>query len=114
MEICSLSNDAVPRISTEIKRILHLSEQSKAREWYIYHNFSEIRIYGCELRAYKLPIFLPMMIFALEYIKQMMNMNDTHFVSRKHKAHFKLKARVGPFIVNTRDAEKEVMICKSG
>lgn len=31
-----LSSDIIPRISLEIKRILHLSEQSKIRDWYLY------------------------------------------------------------------------------
>jgi hypothetical protein len=40
-------------------------------------------------------------IFALEYIRQRLNSDDIHFVSRKYKASFKLKKEIGPFIVNT-------------
>ena len=105
---CLLNSDAVPRIAAEIKIILHLSEELKVGDWYLYHNFTEIRIYGCELQPYKFPIFLPMRIFSLEYIRQMMNVEDVHFVSRKQKDQFKLKAQFDPFITNTRSAGREV------
>jgi hypothetical protein len=71
-------------------------------DWYIFENYTEIRVYGSELRPFLLPIFLTPRIFALEYIRQRLNSDDIHFVSRKYKANFKLKKEVGPFIVNTR------------
>lgn len=108
LSLCLLSSDAVPRISTKIKRILHLNEQSKVGDWYLYQNFIEIRVYGCEFPPFKLSVFVPVRIFALEFIRQRLNKDEIHFVSRKQKAQFKLKAPVGPFIVNTRAAEKEV------
>lgn len=37
-----------------------------------------------------------------------MNMDEINLVSRKQKSKFKLKAQVGPFIVNTRVTYKEV------
>lgn len=49
-----------------------------------------------------------MRIFSLEYIRQMMNVDDVHFISRKRKVKFKLKTQVGPFIPNTRIVEREV------
>ena len=36
-----------------------------------------------------------------------MNMDDFHFVSMKQKEKFKLKAQLGPFIINTRATAKE-------
>ena len=38
----------------------------------------------------------------------MLNMDDLLFVSTKNKAQFKFKAHVGPYIVNTRVAAKDV------
>jgi hypothetical protein len=40
-------------------------------------------------------------ISALEYIRQILNSNDVHFVSRKYKSTFKLKKEVGTFIFNS-------------
>jgi hypothetical protein len=57
-----------PRIKDEVQRILHLSENTKIRDWYLYQDYTKIRVYGCELAQYKLPKYLPVRIFALEYI----------------------------------------------
>jgi hypothetical protein len=97
-----IHNEIPPRIFPECKKLLQLSLDKRVGDWYIFENYTEIRIYGSELRPFLLPIFLTPRIFALEYIRQRLNSDDIHFVSRKYKANFKLKKEVGPFIVNTR------------
>jgi hypothetical protein len=62
----------------------------------------KIRVYGSKLQPFLLPTFLTPRIFALEFIRQILDSDYIHFVSRKYKASFKLKKEVGPFIVNTR------------
>jgi hypothetical protein len=64
-----INNRMEPRINEEVQRILHLSDLAKIRDWYLYHNHTEIRVYGCEFPPYKLPKYLPIRIFALEYIR---------------------------------------------
>jgi len=91
-----------PRISPECKTLLQLSPNKGVGDWYIFENYTKIRVYGSELRPFLLPIFLTPRIFALAYIGKTLNLDDIHFVSRKYKANFKLKKEVGPFIVNTR------------
>jgi hypothetical protein len=54
------------------------------------------------VQPFLLPTFLTPIIFALEFIRQRLDYDHIHFVSRKYKASFKLKKEVGPFIVNTR------------
>jgi hypothetical protein len=63
---------------------------------------TEIKIYGCHLRPFFLPVFLTPRMFSLEYVRQILSSNEIHFVSNKHKATFKLKKDVGPFIINVR------------
>ena len=65
-------------------------------------------MYGCELPPYKFPKYVLMRIFSLEYIRQMLNMDELHFVSGKRKTQFKIKANVGSFICNTRGASIDV------
>ena len=57
-----------------------------------------------------------MRVFSLEYIRQMINMDELHFFSGKRKAQFKLKASIGSFICNTRSvgAEADAMLKKTG
>lgn len=54
-----------------------------------------------------LPKFVPIRIFALEYIRHMINMDQLHFVAANKKPQFKIKTQVGPFVCNARLAGKE-------
>lgn len=92
--LCSLSSDGVPIIFPLIKKFLHLSDQAKVGEWY--QNYTEIRVYGLEFTPYKFPIFVLVRIFALEYSRKILNLDEVHFVSYNKKDKFKLKARMEP------------------
>jgi hypothetical protein len=96
-----------PRVNDEVRRVLHLSESTKTGDWYLYKDDSEIRVYGCELAPFKLPKYMPVRIFALEYIRQIMNSDDVHFVSLKKKQQLRLKGQIGSFICNNRGAGDE-------
>jgi hypothetical protein len=96
-----------PRVNDEVRRVLHLAENTKTGDWYLYQNHSEIRVYGCELAPFKLPKYMPVRIFALEYIRQIMNSDDIHFVSLKKKQQLRLKGQIGSFICNNRGAGDE-------
>jgi hypothetical protein len=74
---------------------------TKTGDWYLYQNHTEIRVYGCELAPYKLPRYLPVRIFFLEYIRQMINSDDIHFVSLKKKQQLRIKGQIGSFVCNS-------------
>jgi hypothetical protein len=80
---------------------------AKTGDLFLYQNHIEIRVYGCELAPYKLPNYLHVRIFALEYIRQMINSDHIHFVSLKKKQHMRTKGKIGPFICNSRAAREE-------
>jgi hypothetical protein len=105
--ISMLSGVPEPRVNEEVRRVLHLSESAKTGDWYLYQNHSEIRVYGCELAPYKLPRYIPVRVFALEYIRQIMNSDDIHFISLKKKQQLRLKGQIGSFICNNRNAGDE-------
>lgn len=73
----------------------------------MYQNHTEIRISGCMLAPYKLPKYLPMRLFALEYYRKIIGADETNFVNAKKKANFKIKYQLGPFICNYREASCE-------
>jgi len=79
-----------------------LSDKTKTRDWYLYKNYTKIRLYGCELAPSKLPKYVPMRILSLEYIRQVFNMDEIHFVLGKRKSELKIKNQVGPSICNNR------------
>ena len=64
-----LTRNSPPRISDDIKNILQLSKQYRVGDWYLYQNHTEIRVYGCELSPFKLPKYVPMRLFVLEYCR---------------------------------------------
>jgi hypothetical protein len=100
-----------PKIFLECKKLLRLSPDKRVGDWYIFDNYTKIRVYGCELRPFLLPIFLTPKMFSLQYIRKILNSDDVHFVSRKYKATFKLEKEVGPFIVNSKIA-LQVLVAK--
>ena len=68
----------------------------------------EIRLYGAGVEPYRLPVFVPMRLFAFEFINQCLNVDQIHFVPMKKGHMFKLPMTVGPFIVNMRQSTDEV------
>ena len=102
-----LNNSVHLRISNEIKKVLKLSKKSRTSDWYLYQNHTEIIVYGSNLIPQKLPKYLPMSLFSLEYIRQILNSNAINFLATKKKTQFKLNNQVGPFICNNREAGSE-------
>jgi hypothetical protein len=72
-----------PRIKEDIQRVLHLSDLANIGDWFLYQNHIEIKVYRCELAPYKFPKYVSVRIFTMEYIFQMINSDDIHFVSLK-------------------------------
>jgi len=99
-----------PRISGDIKNTLQLSKQCKLGDWYLYQNFTEFKIYGCEFSPFKLPKYVPMQLFALEYYRKMCNANLIHFTKANKKAQLRIKHQIGPFVCNSREAREAAEI----
>jgi hypothetical protein len=95
-------NQDPPRIFPKCKKLLQLSPDIRVGYWYVFEHYIEIRIYGCQLAPFRLPVFMTPNIFAIAYIMQRLNFDEIHFVPNKYKVTFKLKKEVGPFILNTR------------
>ena len=99
-----LKNRVQPRINDEIKKVLQLSEHTRTGDWYLYLKHTEIRVFGSNTLPYKLPKYVPMRIFSLEYIRKILNSDYINFLVAKKKTQFNFKNQVGPFICNHRDA----------
>ena len=63
----------------------------------MYQNHTEIRVYGSNIIPYKLPKYLPMRLFSLEYIRQIIDSDSTNLLAAKKKTRFKIKNQVVPF-----------------
>ena len=75
-----------------------------------YTGITDIRVYGALLAPYKLPRFVTTNFFALEYLRQILNVDEVNFMASRKKTQFKLKNQIGPFIVNNREAVNEINI----
>ena len=92
-----------PRLTDEMQRLLHLSKAYSIGDWYFYQHHTVIRIYGCELPPFRLPRFVPMRLFSLEYFRQFGFVDMFHFSGRGKKAQLKVKSQLGHFLYNERD-----------
>ena len=80
-----------PRVNEEMKRILQLLEENKMGYWFLYEKHTDIRIFGSNLLPYKLQKYMNMRIFALEYLRQILNSDSINFLATRKKTQFKLK-----------------------
>jgi len=48
-----------------------------------------------------------MRLFTLEYFRQIINTDLTHFYNANKKAQLRIKNQLGPFVINSRDAWQE-------
>lgn len=71
-------------------------------DWYIFEDYTKIRLYVVEVPPYHLPIFFPMRIFSLESIRHSLNVDQGHFNLSHKGCIFKLEMIVGSFTVNSR------------
>ena len=65
-------------------------------------------MYGAKVPPYCLPIFLPVRIFSLEFIRKSLNIDQVYFVPTRKGYIFKLGKIVWPSIVNNRQALLQV------
>lgn len=72
-----------PRILPDQKDWLQFDEEDNTGDWYLFDDYTEIRVYGAEVSPYRLPVFPAMRIFALEFIRQTLKVDQIHFVHAK-------------------------------
>ena len=92
-----------PRLTDEMQKILQLSKAYSIGDWYFYQHHTVIRMYGCELAPYRLPRYVPMRLFALEYFRQFGNVDQVHFHSKNKNVQLKVRNELGPFLYNKRE-----------
>lgn len=97
-----LNGTLPPTFLPKAQEFLQLSKDVRCGDWFIFEEHVEIRLYGASVKPYRLPKFVPMRLFALEFMKESLNVDQVHFVPMKKGYFFKFPKAVGPFIMNTR------------
>ena len=54
-------------------------------DWFLASNYTVIILYDIESPPYKLPMILTPRIFVLEYVRQMLEVDNLHFIKLKKK-----------------------------
>ena len=65
-----LFDEVLPRVLEEMKSMMQSSPEDRVGDWFLYKDFTVLRIYGFIGEPYRLPAFLTPKIFALEYMRQ--------------------------------------------
>ncbi len=93
-----------PRMFPEFRKIIHLRDSEVVRDWYIFQQYTVIRLYGCELKPFWLLVYLNERMLTLEFIRQALNVDSIHLASSGRKLVHKFPFDVCPFVVKSRDA----------
>ena len=72
-----------PRVPHHCQVYLHPQAKNQIGDWFLYHDYTMIRVYGFEEQPYKLPFFVTPRIFALEVLRQRLHSDELHFSSKK-------------------------------
>ena len=85
-KVCTLLFETTcPRVTLELQECLHPPIEDWIGDWFLFENYTVIRVYGFDRPPYKLPTFLIPRIFAMEIIRKRFHTNLQNFCSRsKH------------------------------
>ena len=71
-------------------------------DWFLYKDYTMLRIYGFTGQPYRLPSFLTPRIFALEFMRQRLLSEEDHFCAFKKSSNIKFPFKVGTFIFKSK------------
>ena len=99
-----LFDDVLPRVLEDMRLMLQCSSKDKTRYWFLYKEFTVLRVYGFTGEPYRLPAFLTPRIFTLEFMRQRLNAKEEHFGAFKKYSNVKFPLKVCPFIFKNKSA----------
>lgn len=81
---------------------LHPQTDNQIGDWFLYQNYTIIKIYGSEEQPYRLPSLLTPRIFSLEVLRQKLHSYELHFSRKKQSSNFKVPITIGTFTVKNK------------
>jgi hypothetical protein len=97
---CLFFDSKLPRVSKDMKVKLQLSIEPTG-DWFLYRDFTVLRIYGFTDAPYKLPAFFTSRIFASEFIRQRLYVEGEHLLKHKKVCGIKFNYIVHLFVVKS-------------
>ena len=74
-----LFDEGLPWVLEEMKSMMQASLEDRVGDWFLYKDFTVLKIYGFTGEPYRLPDFLTPRIFALEFMRQRLHSEEEHF-----------------------------------
>ena len=99
-----LFDDVLPRMLEEMKLMIESSSKDRIGYWFLYKDFTILRVYGFTGELYRLPTFFTPRIFALEFMRQRLCAEEENFREFKKSSNVKFPIKVGPFIFKNKSA----------
>lgn len=90
----------MPRVSEDLKLLLQNPVETMG-DWFCFENYTMIRVYGYEGEPFRLPKFTSRRLFALEYLRQRLNVENDNFLKNKKASTIKLNFTLEPFVVKS-------------
>ena len=87
-----------------MKVMMQSSPEDRIGDWFLYKDFTVLRVYGFAGEPYRLPVFLTPRIFALQFMRQRLYAEEEHFREFKKSSNIKFPLKVGPFIFKNKSA----------
>ena len=81
-----LFDEDLPRVLDEMKCLMQSSPEDRVGDWFLYRDYTVLRIYGFTDQPYRLPAFLTPRIFALEFMRQKLLSKDVELMGKRHGA----------------------------
>lgn len=69
------NNSDPPKILPKAQYLLQMRKYLKAGNCFLFKDYVEVRLYGADVPPYRLLYFFPISIFALEFIRQSLNLD---------------------------------------
>ena len=90
----------MPRISEDLNFLLQ-NPVELIGDWFCYKNFTVIRVYGFEGEPYKLTKFTTRTLFALEFLRQRLIVENDNFLKYKKASSMNFNFTLEPFVARS-------------
>ena len=92
--------ETLPRLTEEMKIYMQHSSDPVG-DWFLYEDYTVLRVYGFKEETYKFPTFLSKRIFVLEFLRQRLYVESELFLKHKKSSNIKFKYTIEPFVVDS-------------
>lgn len=93
-----LNGTLPPTFLPKAQEFLQLSKDVRCGDWFVFEEHAEIRLYGASVKPYRLPKFVRMRLFSLDFIRQSLNVDQVHFVPMKRVISLNCLAQWDPLL----------------